>query len=84
MPDGRVLCTYGYRREPFGVRACFSSDEGLTWDIENEVVIRDDGMHSDLGYAGSILLNDGSILSTYYFHGEDGVRYIGGSIWTEG
>ena len=81
MPDGRVLCTYGYRREPFGVRACFSSDEGLTWDIADEVVIRDDGLHGDLGYAASILLNDGSILSTYYFHGEDGIRYIGGSIW---
>ena len=31
MPDGRLLMTYGYRKEPYGIRARFSSDEGLTW-----------------------------------------------------
>ena len=83
MPSGRILCTYGYRRKPFGIRAAFSEDDGLTWDMNHEVIIRDDGIHRDLGYPASVLLNDGRILSTYYFHGEDGVRYIGGSAWNE-
>ena len=84
LENGHILCTYGYRRPPFGIKACFSYDGGATWDVENEIVIRDDGMHLDLGYPASIQLLDRRILSVYYFHGEDGVRFIGGSIWTEG
>ena len=83
LRSGRILCTYGYRREPFGIRACLSDDEGETWDVSNEIVIRDDGVHRDLGYPSSVQLQDGRILSVYYFHGEDDVRYIAGSIYTE-
>ena len=83
LKSGRVLCAYGYRREPFGVRACISDDEGETWNIGREIVIRDDGLHRDLGYPASILLQDGRILTVYYFHGEDGIRFIGGSIYAE-
>ena len=83
LKSGRVLCTYGHRREPFGVRAAFSYDQGETWDMEHEVVIRDDGMHATLGYPASIQLDDGGILSVYYFHVDDGICYIGGSIWSE-
>ena len=42
LRDGRVLAVYGYRKAPWGVRACISKD-GLTWDIENEFVIREGG-----------------------------------------
>jgi sialidase-1 len=83
LRSGRILCTYGYRREPYGVRACFSNDQGETWDIGREVVLRDDGEHMDLGYPASIERKDGSILSTYYFHGDDCIRFIGGSIWSD-
>ena len=69
LESGSILCTYGYRRPPFGIKACFSHDGGATWDVDNEVVIRDDGMHLDLGYPASIQLVDGRILSVYYFHG---------------
>ena len=34
LGDGRLLCTYGYRRAPFGVRACLSHDGGETWEDE--------------------------------------------------
>ena len=82
LADGRVLCTYGYRREPFGVRAVLSGDEGESWDTDNEIIIRGDGLHSDLGYPASVQLQDGRILSVYYFNGEDGIRYIAGTIHT--
>jgi len=42
LQDGRVLAVYGYRKAPWGVRGCLSED-GLTWDIENEFVIREGG-----------------------------------------
>jgi hypothetical protein len=43
LRDGRVLAVYGYRKDPWGVRGCVSND-GLTWDIKNEFVIREGGI----------------------------------------
>ena len=43
LRDGRVLCSYGHRREPMGVRAVLSHDGGETWDVDSIVVLRDDG-----------------------------------------
>ena len=83
LNSGRILVAYGYRREPFGIRATISEDEGETWAVDREFAVRDDGLHRDLGYPASIQLQDGRILTTYYFHGEDGVRYIGGTIYSE-
>ena len=31
MRDGRIVCVYGYRIAPFGVRARVSDDDGRTW-----------------------------------------------------
>lgn len=80
LADGRILCTYGYRREPFGVRACLSLDGGHTWDIENEIVLRDDGANTDLGYPSSAQLPGGDILTAYYFN-QGSTRYIGATRW---
>lgn len=71
LADGRLLCTYSHRREPYGVRATLSHDGGLTWDIANEIVIRDDGRTWDLGYPCAIQLPDGTVLVAYYFDDED-------------
>lgn len=43
LKDGRVLMVYGYRRPPYGVRGCISED-GVTWDVKNEFVIREGGV----------------------------------------
>jgi hypothetical protein len=66
LRDGKLLVTYGYRRAPFGQRACLSHDNGATWDIENEMVLRDDAPDADLGYPSSVELEDGSIYTVYY------------------
>lgn len=85
LDDGRLLCTYGYRRKPYGVRGTLSHDGGRTWDIANEIVIRDDGGTSDLGYPFSIQLPDGRVLVAYYFNQErpgdldSTTRYIAGT-----
>lgn len=81
LSDGRLLCSYGYRREPYGIRACVSSDHGKTWDIEHEYILRDDGSSRDLGYPCSVQLEDGSIFTVYYIHQDDGIRHIAGTRW---
>lgn len=43
LQDGRILCTYGYRRRPMGIRAVLSNDGGETWDTDNTVILREDG-----------------------------------------
>ena len=43
LRDGRILCAYGYRQDPGGVRAMLSDDGGVSWDLDNEVILRDDG-----------------------------------------
>jgi len=65
LSDGRVLVSYGYRRPPFGQRACISED-GVTWKLENEIVLRHDAPNKDLGYPVSIELGPGVVLSIYY------------------
>lgn len=81
LPDGRLLCCYGYRREPFGVRATISADGGETWDIANEIIIRDDGYSRDVGYPSTVVLDDGSLYTVYYIHGADDIRHIAGTHW---
>lgn len=65
LDDGRVLCTYGHRRPPFGQRAIIS-DDGITWDIKDEIILRDDAYNKDLGYPVSVELEPGLVLSVYY------------------
>ncbi|MBT3601456.1 MAG: exo-alpha-sialidase [Candidatus Latescibacteria bacterium] len=66
LPDGRIVVTYGYRQAPFGERACVSVDGGKTWDVDNEVILRDDAPNHDLGYPATVACDDGSLLSVYY------------------
>ena len=43
LASGAILVSYGRRVSPMGQRACLSHDGGVTWDVENEIVLRDDG-----------------------------------------
>lgn len=85
LRDGRVLCAYGYRQKPYGVRATLSRDGGRTWDASGEIIVRDDGGSVDLGYPVSVQLADGRVLMAYYFNQlkpgdpESTIRYIAGT-----
>ena len=92
--EGDVLCTYGYRRPPYGIRACFSHDLGRTWDVANEVILRWDalpdgpgrgkGYGGDLGYPRTVQLRDGTFFTAYYITLGDGVTHIAATRWARG
>lgn len=86
LPDGRVVCVYGYRRHPYGIRARLSADGGRSW--QKEIVLRDDGGSWDLGYPRTLVRPDGTLLTVYYFNDAQdpisqngGVRYIAATTW---
>ena len=66
LADRRLLCTYGRRSIPFGQRACLSEDEGHSWRMDAEIVLREDGPSTDLGYPASAELSPGELLTVYY------------------
>lgn len=86
MPDGRIVCVYGYRQEGYGIRARVSDDSGATWG--DEIIIRDDGGSWDLGYPRSVVTPKGEILTVYYMNlasdpvqQNGGVRHIASTLW---
>lgn len=80
LPDGRWLLTYGYRHEPYGIRTRIMDSECRTWS--DEIVLRDDGGSTDLGYSWPVLLDNHHALVVYYFNyeGSKGTRGIEGTI----
>jgi sialidase-1 len=64
LPDGRLLMSYGYRREPYGIRARVSDDSGKTWG--DEMVISDEAKFSDMGYPSTVKLPDGRLFTIWY------------------
>ncbi|MEF3303040.1 sialidase family protein [Paenibacillus sp. GYB003] len=79
LKDDRVLLSYGYRHQPFGVRAIALDPECANIDAAEETVVRDDGLGGDIGYTSAAQLEDGRVLITYYYYGDDSLRYIAGS-----
>ena len=64
LADGRLLMSYGHRRQPFGNQARASSDGGRTWS--EAMVISGDGAGGDLGYPSTVQLADGSLVTVWY------------------
>ena len=85
LKNGHLLCTYGLRYDSMGIRATLSMDQGRTWRVREERVLRADAFcrDMDLGYPHSTQLADGAIFTIYYFTSTDGVTHIAGSRWRE-
>jgi BNR repeat protein len=81
LADGRVCLTYGYRAEPFSIRAVLSSDGGRTWG--EDIVLRDDGSSPDIGYPRVVQRPDGKVVALYYYSpkGPAPERRIAATIW---
>ena len=83
LSDGRLMASYGIREvhaKPGGVRACFSNDNGKTWDIKTERQLRNDFINVDVGYPESLELSNGKIFTAYYYN-LFGKYYLGGIYW---
>jgi hypothetical protein len=84
LKDGRLMASYGVRTgphvKPGGIRACFSKDNGETWDIKTEVQIRNDFLNWDTGYPESIQMPDGKVLTVYYYNLFN-KYFLGGTYW---
>lgn len=80
LKDGRLALVYGYRAEPYGIRARLSGDDGKTWS--DDIILRSDAGNWDLGYPRSVQRPDGKVVSVYYYNDSpDTERYIGYTIW---
>lgn len=82
LRDGTLLCTYGFRDEPIGIRAAFSRDHGRTWREDDIVSLRADGSGGggNNGYPLSTELQDGTLVSVYYLT-RDGITGIEATRW---
>jgi hypothetical protein len=80
LKDDRLCITYGYRGEPFGIRAVMSSDRGRTWT--EEIVLRSDGAAWDIGYTRTVQRPDGKLVTVYYFPEQKFTeRIVAATIW---
>jgi len=68
LADGRVLAVYGYRKDPWGVRGCVSND-GVTWDLENEFVVREGGVPKSVRTAGARTFQETAVYRQYWHIG---------------
>jgi hypothetical protein len=64
LHDGRLLMSYGHRRQPFGNQARLSEDHGKSWS--SPLTISGDGASGDLGYPSTVELADHSLLTVWY------------------
>ena len=79
LKDGRIFLCYGFRHQPYGIRARFMDPEGNHF-LGEEIIIRSDGACADLGYPWAAQLENGNIVVVYYFNNDDGIRHIAASI----
>ncbi len=96
LHDSRILCSYGYRFGKMGIRAIVSEDEGSTWGPPI-ILREDGGYRSslhrsrfwqkkvhsgmDLGYPVSVQIDNGKILTAYYFTGADKITCVAMTMW---
>ena len=82
LRDGRICLLYGYRAEPYSIRAVLSGDGGRTWS--DPITLRDGGTSWDVGYVRAVQRPDGKVVAVYYFTDDETgpERYIGATIWS--
>lgn len=80
LSDKRVLVTYGYRHQPYGIRAKILNSECTDFLTAPEIILRNDGGTQDIGYPWPVQMDNKRILIVYYFNKHNGTRHIAGSI----
>ena len=65
LASGNILCVFRHVGYPNGYRGVLSRDGGASWDVDHQIIIRDDTMPGLVGYPSSAQLDDGTILTVY-------------------
>jgi hypothetical protein len=81
LSDGRLLLTYGDRRDGHqGIEARVSADVGRTWSDPARLVELEPG---DLGYPSSVQNDDGSLVTAWYCRGVAAHQryHMGVAVW---
>ena len=80
LSDGRLVMIYGYRDQPYGIRARISTDQGDTWG--EEIILREDAGSFDIGYPRTVVLPNDTIVTAYYYSDAIGAPcYIACTVW---
>lgn len=82
VSDGRILCTYGFRRPPFAICAVISDDDGATWKTSRPLAIREGLPDKDLGYPFTLALGARTFVTIYYAQDSLGVTGIWSTFWS--
>jgi sialidase-1 len=79
LGDGRILLSYGQRREPKGIQFLMTDAERPRYKDRSALYARhaEDG---DLGYTSAIRLYDGTAMIAYYMTDKDSSACIGATI----
>lgn len=64
LRDGRLLMSYGHRREPLGNQIRISDDQGRTWSAP--IILNADAHSGDMGYPSTVECDDGSFVTVWY------------------
>lgn len=75
LDDGNVLLSYGYRHQPYGVRARILPVGDVT-RVGKEIIIHDSSPSPDTGYPWAVKLQNRHILLAYYAADSAGIRGI--------
>lgn len=76
LADGRVLCTYGFRKPGYEIRAVLSENGGRSWKVGDTRTIRGALPNRDLGYPCTLQATNGELVTCYYAQEPDGVTSI--------
>ena len=75
-----VAAVYGWSKPPCGLRAKISRNAGRTWS--DEIILRNDGLNGDIGYARATLRSDGAVVILYHYStAEHPEQHIAATIW---
>jgi hypothetical protein len=80
LNEDKMLLSYGYREEPFGIRCSVVDAECESIDSANEIIVRSDVPCGDCGYPWTVILGKDTLLITYYLSDKSGTRHVDGSI----
>lgn len=65
LKSGKVILTYGNRKQPYGIGALLSMDNGLNFDKTQKLFLGS-ATGPNCGYSNGLQLKSGKILLTYY------------------